>query len=1084
MQREKDRKDRQDKQEKQQLNRQDKLRQREQQRQDTLKAADMEKTRKLQEGHRLVMNKVFKGLEAAKQKRIDELQRHKQILDRWMLQRDKKYERQRALKEKLNAIERERQAKLNEAARVAREHSLDQERIVSNIPPPTSGRPFQQWMLRLFQYKLLPDLLKGMKQHASMSVYDSLMNPNSNTSDPCAQESTPDTMFLAAHQATVYTMAQLRAKSLIDTAGLLVVTSTGGGKTAMGLAIALAFWNKKTSYGQPWPILLVSTNDNQDANNTRKLADLAMKLFPDFVDTTSAEGPTRPFAKPQNAGPEYWKQKEVIDRVDNIIIARIKAGIHGLMRHSRPDAVRQWTDTHRSRVLYTYAKLGNDLGVELQVLSHTLSEVTIIMDEVQYLISPPETEAKSFEKQYALVERVMQQTRDPRSSWVVGMTATPGETKEEVVRILNAVVGRKRSVPIDASLPRIAEAALGHVSYAYLLGDHKRFAPVSLHMVCSYLEGSYYMEPYFRKMYRKYGRPRQARPVMPNKITKPTDKQKQAYNAAVKRYEIARDAYNERFPVDTRLSPQAQRYLASLSNRFTWNPQRDNGANGANGANGTNGTNAPKFEFATHVSKQTLDRQKATWKYSSENPGAFMKPLKEASLYIQLDASDMEHLHHKLFATNNANDNNNSNLNPRREKARYPLVLNKNTRAPIIQELVVMRTRSAAKTHANANADANTNTNANANNQNVANDPRERDAAYVARAARHSHLENVRRAPTRRRNPGVEEKVVRFLLSPKIPQFLAIVYRDILSVHNKHKGIHYVYTSNPKTALLIAHCLKTIMRMPHIATAADIPGARNGFVMLDAGTKDTYTLLAPYARKVGGKEMHQRLLDLVSGPGNEFGQKVKVVIATKKSFKGVDLKHIRFLHLLDPMVNFRDFVQFVGRGPRYCSHLLHNAKGGHRYVKVYLYRLLLNRQDQCKGPAEALSDCFLWDLSVQRFLETGGYKDIEEKVLWGSSVDYCVFKDNLHTSRDSLIEMIKALRCEPEGTPLPSRLEQMIDITGFAALSKIFKDKKLNSGLGNTKRGHKKLDGLNVTNLHNRQRQGSQGLQRSPGPQN
>jgi hypothetical protein len=241
----------------------------------------------------------------------------------------------------------------------------------------------------------------------------------------------------------------------------------------------------------------------------------------------------------------------------------------------------------------------------------------------------------------------------------------------------------------------------------------------------------------------------------------------------------------------------------------------------------------------------------------------------------------------------------------------------------------------------------------------------------------------------------------RFLLSPKIPQLARRIYADLTAAQDAAKGIHYVYVSDARAALLLAKTLNKVLRLPQLKNAADVdPGAGPYFIMInEEGSK---------LRMVSGfktpKSNIPGLKALASSDANARGGIIKVVIATRKSFKGVDLRHVRYLHLLDPFVNFRDFIQFVGRGPRNCSHKALPVQ--QRKVDVFLYRLAYSPQERCDTARAALADCFLWNESYRRYTGAGGFKELEDKVLWEPSVDYELFKDNLSTARNALKDVL------------------------------------------------------------------------------
>ena len=92
------------------------------------------------------------------------------------------------------------------------------------------------------------------------------------------------------------------------------------------------------------------------------------------------------------------------------------------------------------------------------------------------------------------------------------------------------------------------------------------------------------------------------------------------------------------------------------------------------------------------------------------------------------------------------------------------------------------------------------------------------------------------------------------------------------------------------------------------------PGS-NAFVTLDdlgSAAFSPFDALAPLTPQVVAARRH---VVRAASEGT-----VKVVVATRESFKGVDIRGVRHVHALDPFENYKDYLQLVGRGPRLCAH--------------------------------------------------------------------------------------------------------------------------------------------------------------------
>ena len=72
---------------------------------------------------------------------------------------------------------------------------------------------------------------------------------------------------------------------------------------------------------------------------------------------------------------------------------------------------------------------------------------------------------------------------------------------------------------------------------------------------------------------------------------------------------------------------------------------------------------------------------------------------------------------------------------------------------------------------------------------------------------------------------------------------------------------------------------------------------------------------------------------------NRDGQLMKIIIITKAASEGVDFKHIRQIHIMDPWWHLNRIEQVIGRGIRLCSHK--TLPFEHRNAQIYLYVALL-----------------------------------------------------------------------------------------------------------------------------------------------
>jgi hypothetical protein len=68
---------------------------------------------------------------------------------------------------------------------------------------------------------------------------------------------------------------------------------------------------------------------------------------------------------------------------------------------------------------------------------------------------------------------------------------------------------------------------------------------------------------------------------------------------------------------------------------------------------------------------------------------------------------------------------------------------------------------------------------------------------------------------------------------------------------------------------------------------------------------------------------------------NMDGSMLKLVLGTKAAGEGLNIYHVREVHVMEPWFHLNRLEQIVGRGIRNCSHT--NLPAEHRNVSVFLY---------------------------------------------------------------------------------------------------------------------------------------------------
>ena len=743
-----------------------------------------------------------------------------------------------------------------------------------------------------------------------------------NPQDGCTEQ----LPYLQPHQAIVNAMLQLRSLGAIQTPGLLAMHSTGAGKTLLTLCAIIAFWNvanvpksqvsaplrTNPPIENPAPIFVVSTKSNQQDNGLMKLAQYGMTFFKHFEDlTVPHDSPVRfPFdvtkhgkyQETLNALMEAQQQKQGAtansktnqqpitqssinvakeplfqELVATCIKHRLLRGFLSAVPQGHADKVEKLKA--RNRDLYTFETLGHDLKDSLFV--SPIRNALFVIDEAQY-INLPYKKGEATEA-YDLLRRLLQSGRDPSSTWCLAMTATPGETKEQVLAILKAVATEElvRGIKNEARFidsPKFTERIMGLVSYAQLYGDYSHFAKIEPHLYCVPMKpGATYTKLYARSLCK---------------------------------FQQYHDQFDASFGPCKKHKPNEK-----VQDDFTYDPTRKHAF------------------FKTLRSRSNFIRIKSFQEPPKRRRGGNKKPGSN-------DSNDGEAESDEGLGIEDANDIDLAN-------------------------------------------------------------PDQSTPHFVSG------------------DEGRYNYIYTYYISPK----LQAVLDNIVS---NPDGKHFVYATDKETIGVLAHLLVTKgfraslpekkdsqtgkwMFKDKIKSSDDMtPGP--WFILLDNITSmKTHLKGVSYRRGnlfFNGKEFSLRKeanKARANEAANSLGQDVRVILATGENFKGVDFNHLKYLHLIDAMADYQDFIQFIGRGSRYCSHRLWELMSD-RKVKIFLYHLVAPSID-----TNLMADPSVWESSKARYKEQWG--DIEKK-LQEASVDYLVFRDTIHENTRAIQSALQNVVCE------------------------------------------------------------------------
>ena len=134
---------------------------------------------------------------------------------------------------------------------------------------------------------------------------------------------------------------------------------------------------------------------------------------------------------------------------------------------------------------------------------------------------------------------------------------------------------------------------------------------------------------------------------------------------------------------------------------------------------------------------------------------------------------------------------------------------------------------------------------------------------------------------------------------------------------------------------------------------------------------------AKYVMITGDKRFSPNNYDdmkYITSPDNANGENVKVILITKAAAEGLDFKHIRQIHIMEPWYNMNRIEQIVGRGVRNLSHCRLSFE--ERNVEIYLHATL-------PPDEEETADMYVYRFAEKKAKQIG----IVTRILKESAVD-------------------------------------------------------------------------------------------------
>lgn len=169
-------------------------------------------------------------------------------------------------------------------------------------------------------------------------------------------------------------------------------------------------------------------------------------------------------------------------------------------------------------------------------------------------------------------------------------------------------------------------------------------------------------------------------------------------------------------------------------------------------------------------------------------------------------------------------------------------------------------------------------------------------------------------------------------------------------------------------------------------------------------------------RRLNRRMVVGRMKKMMEDPKfNTNGEHVPIILATSESYKGVDFLGITNLYLVDSFRSFQDFLQFLGRGPRFCSHAgLVESK---QRVRMRVYHLT--------GPEEEdyspyFSDAVYWKQGLETYLSFWGRMN---RSFADAAYDREIFHALYHEQIEAFRTSIAKLFCNTSAHSAPTTEE-------------------------------------------------------------
>ena len=169
--------------------------------------------------------------------------------------------------------------------------------------------------------------------------------------------------------------------------------------------------------------------------------------------------------------------------------------------------------------------------------------------------------------------------------------------------------------------------------------------------------------------------------------------------------------------------------------------------------------------------------------------------------------------------------------------------------------------------------------------------------------------------------------------SSKLPALLDMVDRHPLEKH-------YIYSSFYENRGYGGHGIVAIAKTLEKElgfTKLSLSEAKTIITNFSAFEKKPRYVLAISNELKDNVENLKHIVTAFNAKENARGEYIRVFLASQGYNEGVDLRHVRHVHIFEPLLTFTADKQTIGRAARYCSHSDLDIDRGEWNVKVHRY---------------------------------------------------------------------------------------------------------------------------------------------------